>query len=313
MVKYLFLFIFLFSVTVLPQNIFVEASVDTSDYLIGDRINYSLKITADKNVYPLRPFFRDSLKNIDIIQEPDPINYESESEKIFEYKYILTRFDSAAVTLPAIKIDYRIEEDTTLQSILSNPVSFTVHRVIVSQEEDIKDIKPPVRIPLNWWMIALWILIGLILIALLVYLYKKYFKKKPVEQIIQPKKIKIPLHIEALSKLDKLDSEQLWQKGFIKDYHSRITEIIREYFEKRFDLPALEMTTSESLRDLAKHPEADNVLNITEKFLNNADLVKFAKYQPLAIVNEEMMTQAKEIVNATIPKKQIANEVNNVQ
>ena len=272
-----------------------------------------LRITADKNVYPVRPFFRDSLKNIDILQELDPVTSESESGKIFDYKYILTRFDSADVSLPAIKIDYRIEDDTTLQSILSNPVSFTVHRIVVSQEEDIKDIKPPVRIPLNWWMIALWILIGLILIALLVYLYKKYFKKKPVVQPVQPKKIKIPLHIEALSKLDKLDSEQLWQKGFIKDYHSRITEIIREYFEKRFDLPALEMTTSESLRDLAKHPEADNVLNITEKFLNNADLVKFAKYQPLAIVNEEMMTQAKEIVNATIPKKQIANEVNNVQ
>jgi len=313
MVKYLFLFIFLFSVTVLPQNIFVEASVDTSDYLIGDRINYLLKITADKNIYPLRPFFRDSLKNVDIIQEPDPVISESESEKIFEYKYILTRFDSADVTLPAIKIDYRIEEDTTLQSILSNPVSFTVHRVIVSQEEDIKDIKPPVRIPVNWWMIALWILIGLILIALLVYLYKKYFKKKPVVQPVQPKKIKIPAHAEALTELDKLDSEQLWQKGFVKDYHSRITEIIREYFEKRFDLPALEMTTSESLHDLAKHPEATDVLNITEKFLNNADLVKFAKYQPLAIVNEEMMTQAKEIVHTTIPQKQIANEVNNVQ
>lgn len=313
MVKYLFLFIFLFTVTVLPQNIFVEASVDTSDYLIGDRINYLLRITADKNVYPLRPFYRDSLKNVDLLQEPDPITYESESEKIFEYKYILTRFDSAEVSLPAIKVEYRIEGDTTLQSILSNPVSFTVHRVVVSKEEDIKDIKPPVRIPLNWWMIALWILIGLILIALLVYLYKKYWKKKPVVQIVQPKKIKIPVHIEALSKLDKLDLEQLWQKGFIKDYHSRITEIIREYFEKRFSLPALEMTTSESLHDLAKHPEATDVLNITEKFLNNADLVKFAKYQPLASVNEEMMTQAKEIVNSTIPKQQIANEVNNVQ
>lgn len=313
MVKYLFLYLVFFSVTIFPQNIFVEASVDTSDYLIGDRINYSLKITADKNVYPLRPFFRDSLKNVDIIQEPDPVTSESESEKIIEYKYILTRFDSADVTLPAIKIDYRIEGDTTLQSVLSNPVNFTVHRVIVSQEEDIKDIKPPVRIPLNWWMIALWILIGLILIALLVYLYKKYFKKKPVVQSVQPKKIKIPAHAEALAELDKLDSEKLWQKGFVKDYHSRITEIIREYFEKRFDMPALEMTTSESLHDLAKHPEATNVLNITEKFLNNADLVKFAKYQPLAIVNEEMMTQAKEIVHITIPKKQIANEVNNVQ
>ncbi len=313
MIKKFFLLLILFSFSVFPQNIFVEASVDTSDYLIGDRINYSLKITADKNVYPVRPFFRDSLKNVDILQEPDPVTSESETEKIFEYNFTLTRFDSAEVTLPAIKVEYRVEGDTTLKSILSNPVSFSVHRIVVSQEEDIKDIKPPVRIPLDLWMIALWILIGLILIAVLLYLYKKYFKKKPVEQVVQPKKIKIPAHIEALSKLNKLDSEQLWQKGFVKDYHSNITGIIREYFEKRFGLPALEMTTSESLNDLAKNPEAVNVLDITEKFLNNADLVKFAKYQPLAAVNEEMMTQAKDIINTTIPKQQIANEVRNVQ
>jgi hypothetical protein len=313
MVKKLFLILILFSLSVLPQNIFVEASVDTSDYLIGDRINYSLKIIADKNVYPIRPFFRDSLKHVDILQEFDPITSESEAEKIFEYKFILTRFDSADVMFPEIKVDYRIDGDTTLQSILSNTVSFSVHRIVVSQEEDIKDIKPPVRIPIDWWMIAMWILIGLILIAVLVYLYKKYFKKKPVEKIVQPKKIKIPAHLAALSKLDKLESEQLWQKGFVKDYHSGITAIIREYFEKRFGLPALEMTTSESLKDLAKHPESAGVLNITEKFLNNADLVKFAKYQPLAIVNEQMMTQAREIVNTTVPANYSAREESNVQ
>lgn len=313
MVKNLLMFLVFFSTSIFPQNIFVEASVDTSDYLIGDRINYSLKITADKIIYPVRPFFRDSLKNVDILQELDPVTSESETEKIFEYNFTLTRFDSADVTLPEIKVEYRVEGDTVLKSILSNPVSFSVHRIVVSQEEDIKDIKPPVRIPIDWWMIALWILIGLILIVVLIYLYKKYFKKKPVQQIIQPKKISIPAHVAALSKLDKLDSEQLWQKGFVKDYHSNITEIIREYFEKRFGLPALEMTTAESLQELAKHPEAAVVLDTTEKFLSNADLVKFAKYQPLAAVNEEMMTQAKEIVNTTIPKQQIVNEVRNVQ
>ena len=45
---------------------------------------------------------------------------------------------------------------------------------------------------------------------------------------------KIPLHKLALQKLDQLAREELWQKGFIKDYHSRITDIIREYFEKQF-------------------------------------------------------------------------------
>lgn len=312
MVKKLFLFLVLISVSAFSQNIFVEASVDTSDYLIGDRINYSLKITADKNVYPIRPFFRDSLKNVDILQEPDPVITDSETEKYFEYKFILTRFDSADVTLPEIKVDYRVEGDTTLQSILSNSVNFTIHRIIVSQEEDIKDIKPPVRIPINWWMIALWILIGLILIVVLTYLYKKYFKKKPVEKTVEPKKVKIPSHIAALANLDKLESEKLWQNGFIKDYHSRITEIIREYFEKRFGLPALEMTTSESLNNLAYHPEASGVLFVTEKFLNNADLVKFAKYQPLATVNEEMMKQAREIVNMTVPTNHTQREESNV-
>lgn len=312
MVKKLVLILILFSLNVFPQNIRVEASVDTSDYLIGDRINYSLKIIADKNVYPIRPFFRDSLKHVDILQEFDPAVSESETEKIFEYKFILTRFDSADVTFPGIKVDYRIEGDTTLQSILSNMVSFSVHRIVVAKEEDIKDIKPPVRIPLDWWMITMWILIGLILIAVLVYLYKKYFKKKPVEKIVQPKKITIPAHVAALSELDKLESEQLWQKGYIKDYHSNITGIIREYFEKRFGLPALEMTTSESLHNLAKKPEAMNVLDITEKFLSNADLVKFAKYQPLAAVNEEMMTQAREIVNTTVPINYTNREDSNV-
>lgn len=312
MVKTLFLFLIILSVSVFPQNIFVEASVDTTDYLIGDRINYSLKITSDKNIYPVRPFFRDSLNKVDILQELDPLTTESEKTKTFEYKYILTWFDSAEVTLPAVKVDYRVEGDTTLQSIFSNSVSFSVHRVLIAQEEDIKDIKPPVRIPVDWGMIAFWVLIGLIFIAILIYFYKKYFKNKPIQHKVKPKKIIIPAHVEALSKLDKLDSEQLWQKGFVKDYHSNITQIIREYFEKRFGLPALEMTTSESLNDLAKNPEAINVLNVTEKFLSNADLVKFAKYQPIASVNEEMMSQAKEIVNTTIPEPMTASEVSDV-
>ncbi len=313
MVKHFLLFILIFyNISILPQAIFVESSVDTTNYLIGDRVNYSLKITADKNVYPIQPFFRDSLKNIDILKEFDPVISETQTEKFFEYKYILTRFDSAEVTLPAIKVDYRIEGDTTLYTILSNPVSFSVHRITVSLEEDIKDIKPPFRIALNWWMIALWILISLIIIVLLIYLYKKYFRKKSVKEVVQLKKIEIPAHITALSRLDKLESEKLWQRGLVKEYHSDITEIIREYFEKRFDLPALEMTTSESLENLTRHPEARNIIDITEKFLNNADLVKFAKYRPLSSVNEEMMLQAREIVNTTIPVNKNVHEVNNV-
>ena len=67
--------------------------------------------------------------------------------------------------------------------------------------------------------------------------------------------------------------------------------------KKDLNLPALELTTSEQMQQLKKVSSAENILNITNEFLNNADLVKFAKFQPLPSVNEVMMKQAKEIVN----------------
>jgi hypothetical protein len=44
---------------------------------------------------------------------------------------------------------------------------------------------------------------------------------------------------------------------------------------------------------------------ITENFLTNADLVKFAKFSPLSSVNEEMMKQAVDIVEKTKPEEKI--------
>ena len=79
-------------------------------------------------------------------------------------------------------------------------------------------------------------------------------------------------------------------------------------------MPALELTTFESMSELRKVSEAEIIFETTNKFLNNADLVKFAKFIPLDSVNEEMMTQAKEIVNNTIPveKETIEQEEVNV-
>ncbi|MCW8996874.1 MAG: hypothetical protein OQK77_13755, partial [Psychromonas sp.] len=96
---------------------------------------------------------------------------------------------------------------------------------------------------------------------------------------------------------------QLWQKGKVKEYHSNITGIIRGYFEERFNLPALELTTAEQMQQLRNVSAAGNILETTNQFLNNADLVKFAKFNPLPSVNDEMMKQAKDIVTKTIPKE----------
>lgn len=284
------------------QKVTVLASVDSSNYLVGDFVNYTLEVRAEKDVQVINPFFRDSLKNVEVIKEFQPVIKEDEKAKTTFYKYIISYYDSAEITISPVAVQYKTKKDTILHSALSNPVTFSVSTVEVVPQQDIKDVKSPLTIPLDWKIILLWILIAAVLIAAAVYLYKRY-KKKKGELPVKKEIIKIPAHIVALSELDELEKKQLWQKGKIKEYHSEITGIIRKYFEERFNLPALELTTSETLKLLGKNSEALVILETTSKFLNNADMVKFAKFIPLDSVNEEMMKQAREIVNSTIKKE----------
>ncbi len=309
--KYFLVLILLPILSLYAQEIKVTASTDTTDYLIGDRIRYNLIIDMDKNVYVINPYFRDSLKSVDVISLSDPIASENKSGKTIKYEAVLSRFDSSQVTIPSIKVEYRVKGDTTLKSVLSNPVTFNVHTIKVSVKEDIKDIKPPIK--LFNYIFLIYIGIAILLLIIGYFIYRKYFKNKPEPQI-KIKEEKILSHQLALRKLDELEREELWQKGFVKEYHSRITEIIREYFEKQFGLPALELTTTESLSLLSKHPQGIKVLDITSQFLNNADLVKFAKFVPLENVNREMMQQARDIVKKTISvqKENEAREVADV-
>jgi hypothetical protein len=306
LMKYVALLILL-SINLSAQSISVLASVDSSDYLVGDFINYTLEIRAENNIQITTPFIRDSLKAVEIIKEMPPVSKEENNIKSTTIGYIISCYDSAAITIPPIAVRYKIQGDDEEKITLSNPVTFTVHTLPVDLQADVKDVKEPITIPLDWKFILLVALIVILALAIAYYLYRRY-KKKKTEQPVKKKIIRIPAHVRALSALDNLEQEKLWQKGLVKEYHSKITGIIRGYFEERFNLPALELTTSEQMQQLKKVPGAENILNITNEFLNNADLVKFAKFIPLPSVNEEMMKQAREIVNNTIPKEQVQVE-----
>jgi hypothetical protein len=314
MVKQVFLFIMLaLGGYTYGQQVKAVATTDTTDYLIGDHITFRLKIEYDNDVKIEIPSVMDSLKDVDVLSVGETKIREEGGKKIAETEIIISRFDSSDVTIAALPIYYRTGADTTggpitaydaaardtvFSRVFTNPVSFTVHSVQVSVEEDIKDVKEPINYPLDWRMILLYALIGLIIVAAGIYLYKKYRSKKG-ETVVKKPLIKIPADVQAMAELDQLERKELWQKGEVKEYHSEITEIIRRYFENRFNLPALELTTGEAVAMLKGRRETEEVVEITEKFLSNADMVKFAKYQPMESVNREMMVQAKEIVERT--------------
>ena len=318
-----------FSTNVEAQTISTEAKVDSSQYLIGDLIHLKITTEFSKDIKLLQPNVKDSLKGVEVLEIDEPTLYEENGKKITEFNFTLSKYDSGTVTIPSINLFYLIGKDTSNSKLLklsenellknpkvrvikTNPVNFRVNLVQVDLQKDIKDVKDPLKIPYDWKALLLWILIAFVVIGAIIYFYLKY-KKKKSGLVEERKTIKLPPHITALKELRKLREEELWQQGLVKEYHTRITEIIRNYFAERFNLPALEMTTTETLRTLKKNKETESILTTTQNFLTNADLVKFAKFVPLKSVNEEMMEQAEEIVNKTKVVKEVkAEEIESV-
>lgn len=289
------------SVLTSAQNVSVKASVDSARYQIGDYINYRIEVNAQKGINLTVPSIKDSLSGIELLKSDSPAVKEEDGKTITTYSFTLAKYDSGDVRIPPVAVKYTLQGDTSKKSVLTNEVKFTVSSLQVSQGSDIKDIKDPIKIPLDWKVIALWILVALILIAAAYFAYRYYMKKK-AERAGIITVIKKEPHETALDSLKALEEKKLWQSGKIKEYHSEITQIIRRYFEDRFNVPALESTTNELLGSLRKADGASKVIDITSDFLNNADLVKFAKFVPMNDINEEMMKEAYIIVNLTLPK-----------
>ncbi len=309
----LFLPLLFFSILIHAQSIRVSAYTDTTDYKVGDYINYHVDVQRNKNVKLSMPSFKDSVKGVDFIEQKPVYSEESNNKVIDKYTFVFSKYDSGKAVIPGLKVFYTEGNDTTKKFLRLGSIHLTVHTLPVDQNADIKDVKGPLNIPLNILFIIIIVLIVLLL-AVAAFFGYKYYKKKKAGTEIERITIKIPPHEIAISALRKLEERKLWQQGMVKEYHSEITEIIRRYFEARFGILAMEQPSSELLMNLNKIADAMVIYSKTEDFLNNADMVKFAKFQPMPTINEEMMKQAYEIVKGTIPKptEEIKEEVKSV-
>ncbi|MCK9254604.1 MAG: hypothetical protein GX793_05675 [Bacteroidales bacterium] len=145
-----------------------------------------------------------------------------------------------------------------------------------------------------WWAV----IILLLLVIALIYFFK-YYKKGLAPNLLRIKQEE-PAHVIALKKLEFIRKEKIWAKGEIKEYHVQITDVIREYIEKRFGVFAIEMTTNEILESF------DNIDLISEQdyfklkqILELADNVKFAKYKALQNENDLSLKNSFEFVENT--------------
>ena len=107
-----------------------------------------------------------------------------------------------------------------------------------------------------------------------------------------------PPHITAIAALIALKHKKLWQQGKVKEYHSVISDILRDYIEGRYTIGAPEMTTPEIINSLKGILTAKELSKV-EDMLSLSDLVKFAKWTPESEQNEEVLDNAYNFIEQT--------------
>lgn len=297
------------------QNITVSAELDTNAILIGQqtRIKLTVQYKTDQGEIKIDfPKINDTLiKQVEVVEKSKIERFIPDSNDMSRLAQtqtlIITSFDSGYYAIPPFKFTIRGDSNKTFET---EPLLFSVNTVAVDTTQNIKDIKPPIEVPFSWKELlpyVYWGLGGLAVLAALIVLVTRYLrnrKKKPLPEIIIPK---IPPHVTALEQLEKLKEEKLWQQGKLKQYYSGISDILRQYIEHRFYINAMEQVTDEIMHAFRTADASDEIKAKLRQVLFLADLVKFAKEQPLPNENELCLEHAFELVNST-KKEEVKTE-----
>lgn len=290
------LIIILMTGMIRAQDVRVSATTNRDSLSIGETLVYTLSIRhgADTKLLgePLVDFSDFELMQIK--------KYEPEEEngrQVQRIDFLLTTFNIDTFLIPAPKIMFTFNNDTLVAQ--GNSKLIIVTSSIDTSFKEIRPEKPIIEGQINWWLLTLYA--GMILAAagLITFLIMKWYKRHKERQLNPvvpsvPEVVRTPEEI-AMENLNKLKEKGLIEKGDFKAFHIEVSDIIRNYIEGKFRIPALESTTSDLIREFRqKRPIEENYISLLRRFLEVCDLVKFAKYKPS---NEECVEVLNEAFN----------------
>lgn len=263
-------------ITALSSNISaqsVHTYVDRDSLQVGDRFNYTIVFDG---VY-------------DAISFPVEDDFENEFEMISRERYQVTeRRDSLVYTLQFFGVEnstigrkeIHLEYEGTDTTLYTTPVPLFFKTILTEGDEEFRPLKPIFDFARNWWPYIL----AALLFAVASYLFYRWYKKREPEPETEPAPLPDPFRnpLDDLKKeIEKLaDVQSLHTEEEFEAFYVRLGDSIRLYLKRIYEFPALEMTTREINEELQKELAPSEIITITRKVLNEADIVKFANFHP---------------------------------
>jgi hypothetical protein len=139
--------------------------------------------------------------------------------------------------------------------------------------------------------------IGIVLGAVLAFAVARWLRRpRPAPPPPPPR----PPWDVAFEKLDEVRHAGLLSTHRYSEYYDRVGDAVRQYFGARYGFDGLECTTDEMLVELRDKPLAGVALEDVSMFLEQCDLVKFARMTPSPDDCTKALADAESIVRKTM-------------
>ena len=264
-------FSLIFPFFLLANPISITSKIDKENGYIGDIFQLSIVIEGEnENEYS----FPDLDNNKKMTVRSSRLLYEDISEKVNGIQFELVFWDTGNYKTPEYSVTFLNKSGKFDYSLSANVIDLRVSSIFPSEGQvTYKDIKGPV--PVKGIFPFKKFLIIIILICLFVGIIFMWGRRiKPIYKKIDYSIIESPMQ-RAQRKLSELEPSLI-----TKEYYSELSYIIREYFETKYFIRTLEMTTEDI-------EYCNDFLKLNKKYfkdiievLKKADKVKYARDIP---------------------------------
>jgi len=273
------------------ESISVRADVNKGFVTIGEHVQCTVLVRHSSAIRLLSSIEFPNTRDFEIKVSRDISPKEEKGVMISGRQFEIAAYGLGEFVIEGIPIQY-MSASGEQKEIRTNRLYITVESVDKSgkPKSDIRGIKGPADLPstIGRWMLVLIFL--LLLAASGMILWKRFVHGKPLSPVDN---VVLTPHEEAYQALRRLYDSSLIREGRVKEYYIRLSEIIKRYLERRFEFSAVEKTTEEIVSDL-RHIELDGAIRSAIRgFLDDTDIVKFAKYLPepqeIVAINRQSM------------------------
>jgi len=215
------------------------------------------------------------------------------------FKLELALFELGEHTLPTLVFDIVGGGSARTASVAGAMVEGTssLPPDAAANGAQLMDIKPNADVPVRTYRL-LWVLLALaVLLAAALWLRRHLAERRDRRPPPPPR----PLVERTRKALEALRAEGLVQKGLVREFHFRLSEILRGYLGERFGFEALECTSGELLREVERLDPPGVEPYLLQRFVDQCDVAKFARAEISSSASDWALGYAFAVVDSTAP------------